>query len=276
MPNNCSCRSDLPSELWYDGSGTGCLCALAEACRRGGDAPPVFVPPGAGRSLFAGAVREVPSSPEAAERFLRVLAAHSSEAAVLCLLRVLAARPGGAEPRLYRFVRLTLRLGAEALSARADPDVAFVLDWSRKVGAEVHRFKGLLRFQAYRSGRWVALYEPDFEITAPLALHFRRRLAGQSWVILDCRRRHAATWNGARLNAETPDGGLLEGETLQRCLAGDAPSEREAQQQRLWRTFHRTVAIPTRRNPALQRQFLPLRYWNHLTECIPPAEPDPC
>jgi probable DNA metabolism protein len=44
------------------------------------------------------------------------------------------------------------------------------------------------------------------------------------------------------------------------------PSEAEARSRALWKTFHRTVAIENRINPALQRQFMPARYWKHLTE----------
>ena len=45
-----------------------------------------------------------------------------------------------------------------------------------------------------------------------------------------------------------------------------APSEDESRSRILWKTFHRTVAIENRRNTRLQRQFMPARYWTHLTE----------
>jgi len=40
----------------------------------------------------------------------------------------------------------------------------------------------------------------------------------------------------------------------------------EARSQVLWKTFHRTVAIENRTSPSLQRQFMPVCYWKHLTE----------
>jgi len=256
-------------ELAYDGSATGCLCAIAEACELGEEAAPVFVRPGGERSLFAVASHSIEASPERADRFLRDLRERSSGDVVHMVLRVLSAMPDGQEPHLYAFVQKALRHGTHILQAHADDDVAYVREWARRVGFEIHRFTGLLRFQEFKSGRLVALYEPDYEITLPLAFHFRRRLAGESWVILDCGRRHAATWNGKRLNSESPDGGLLSGCVLDRCLEGDGPSENEARSRELWRIFHRTVAIETRCNPGLQRQFMPTRYWNHLTEMDP-------
>jgi probable DNA metabolism protein len=41
---------------------------------------------------------------------------------------------------------------------------------------------------------------------------------------------------------------------------GDTPWED------LWRTYHRAINNPCRKNPGLQRQFMPLRYWKYLSE----------
>lgn len=266
MSNNSPLVSDGPVELVHDGTPTGCLCAVAEAFTLGTTVEVCFSCPGSVRPLLAVVSREVASSPERAVRFLRHVAERSSDEVSRLMVRALSARPAEVEPPLLGMARKAVRHGSAILKAHADADVAFVRDWARKVGHEIHRFKGLLRFREFASGRFVALFEPDFDITFPLAFHFRGRLAGQSWVILDCRRGVAATWNGKRLNAETPDGGLLAGDVLRRCLEGDTPSGDEAESLNLWRTFHRTVAIENRWNPALQRQFMPARYWKYLTE----------
>jgi len=267
MPSSSHSRSDGPSvELAHDGSATGCLCAVAEAYKRPEHPPLRFARPETVRDLFAGAREAVASDPARAERFLNYIAANASRDVVHTLLRTLTAMPDGLEPHLLAYARKAVLHGACIVQAHADTDVIFIHRHARKVSLEIHRFKGLLRFQEFRSGRFVALYEPDYDITLPLALHFRRRLASQRWVILDCRRQQAATWDGRCLNAEHPGGELLTGALLERCLADDEPSEAEARSRELWRIFHRTVAIETRVNPALQRQFMPARYWKHLTE----------
>lgn len=268
MPSNLHSRSDrlLPVELAHDGSATGCLCAVAEAYKRPARPPVQFVRPGAIMPLFTDTRETVMSDPARAERFLHYLATKASRDVVHTVLRALTAMPEGLEPHLLGYARKAVLHGACIVQAHADPDVIFVHRHARKVSLEIHRFKGLLRFQEFTSGRFVALYEPDYDITLPLAFHFRRRLASQRWIILDCRRQQAATWNGLRLNAEHPDGDLLAGTELERCLGDDEPSADEARSQALWRTFHRTVAIETRTSPALQRQFMPARYWKHLTE----------
>jgi len=271
MPNSSHSLSDArsPVELAHDGSATGCLCAVAEAYKRPGQQPVQFARPGAVMPLFTDGRQTVESDPARAERFLNYIAAKASRDVVHTLLRALTAMPEGLEPHLLGYARKAVLHGACIVQAHADPDVIFVHRHARKVSLEIHRFKGLLRFQEFKSGRFAALFEPDYDITLPLAFHFRRRLASQHWIILDCRRQQAATWNGTRLNAEHPDGDLLTGAILERCLAGDEPSAAEARSQALWKTFHRTVAIETRTSPSLQRQFMPARYWKHLTEMQP-------
>lgn len=268
MPSSLHSRSEapLPVELAHDGSATGCLCAVAEAYKRPERPPVQFVRPGAIMPLFADARETVVSDPARAERFLGYLAAKASGDVVRTLLRAVTAMPDGLEPHLLGYARKAVLHGACIVQAHADPDVIFVHRHARKVSLEIHRFKGLLRFQEFKSGRFVALYEPDYDITLPLAFHFRRRLASEHWIILDCRRQQAATWDGQRLNAEHPDADLLTGVILERSLADDEPSDAEARSQTLWKTFHRTVAIETRTSPMLQRQFMPARYWKHLTE----------
>jgi probable DNA metabolism protein len=239
---------------------------VAEAYKRSGQRPVRFARPEAVRDLFDVAREPVESDSARAERFLSYIAAKSSRDVVQTLLRALTAMPDGLETHLLAYARKAVLHGACIMQAHADPDVIFVHRHARKVSLEIHRFKGLLRFQEFRSGRFVALHEPDYDITLPLAFHFRRRLASLRWIILDCRRQQAATWDGQRLNAEHPDGDLLTGALLEHCLADDEPSEAEARSRVLWKTFHRTVAIENRINPALQRQFMPARYWKHLTE----------
>ena len=43
-------------------------------------------------------------------------------------------------------------------------------------------------------------------------------------------------------------------------------SEREKEYQQLWKTFFQTIAIEERKNPRLQMQFMPKKYWKDLVE----------
>jgi probable DNA metabolism protein len=199
------------------------------------------------------------------------LRAAAGEPAVAIVLNALIAMPPEIESSLLRFIRGALRHGSGWIGARADPDVATVRQWSRRVRLEIHRFKGLLRFAELASGRWLATCEPDFDIVMPLAFHFRRRLGGQRWLIFDIRRQTAASWNGRQINAETADNRPLQAGEIQAWLGDDSLSADEARCRNLWQVFHQRVSIESRANPRLQRRAMPARYWRHLTEMEPPT-----
>jgi probable DNA metabolism protein len=43
-------------------------------------------------------------------------------------------------------------------------------------------------------------------------------------------------------------------------------SDREMFYQALWKSYFKNIAIGERKNPRLQRQFIPRRYWKNLVE----------
>ena len=43
-------------------------------------------------------------------------------------------------------------------------------------------------------------------------------------------------------------------------------SENEEDFARMWSGYFKIIAIETRKNPKLQRQFMPQRYWKYITE----------
>jgi probable DNA metabolism protein len=135
------------------------------------------------------------------------------------------------------------------------PAVRDVVSVAKKAGRELHRMKGLLRFEKLRDGAYLAKMEPDHNIIQPLAWHFSRRLRAQDWFIYDVRRRTAARWH---------NGALLFGSIEQ--FTSPALSEDEKQVQLLWQTFFKTIAIADRKNPRLQKSNMPMKYWKYLTE----------
>ena len=75
-------------------------------------------------------------------------------------------------------------------------------------------------------------------------------------MIHDLRRGLAAAWDGQTLH---PVVGVPD--NIDALL-----SRRETAFQGLWREYVQALAVPERRNPALQRRFMPRRYWKHLVE----------
>lgn len=168
---------------------------------------------------------------------------------------IAAARAGGSgKPGGIRSPEA--RLAAErAAMDRGDPAVAATLSAAFKVCREIDRLRGLLRFAPDSLGVYTARCAPDHFVLPGLADHFFRRFGDTPWAIVDEKRRltlacsaegeprliRVSTWKAAE--SPTPD----------------AWTE-------LWRNYHRAVNNESRRNPALQRQFMPVRYWKYLNE----------
>jgi hypothetical protein len=154
-----------------------------------------------------------------------------------------------------------------AATDRGDPAVLAVLEAAYKVRREIHRLLGLLRFSAAAGGWYHARCAPDYGVLPALAEHFYRRFGETPWVIIDEKRRVALSrapreeprlipWGEAPPREKTAPAGEKPGP----ADPGEDPWEE------LWRNYHRAVNNETRKNPGLQRQFMPARYWKYLPE----------
>ena len=159
------------------------------------------------------------------------------------------------ESSLLHFVSLAFIHGDKINGYLTHPSVRDIVAVAKKAGRELHRMKGLLRFEKLRDGAYLAKMEPDHNIIHPLAYHFSRRLRAQHWFLYDVRRRTAARWNQ----------GVLQFGTIEQFTA-PALSDDEKKVQALWQAFFKTIAIPDRKNPRLQKSNMPMKYWKYLTE----------
>jgi probable DNA metabolism protein len=262
----------------YDGSFEGLLSAFAEA-RRQGQATARFAVAGAQTQLpLWGAPFRVAADPVAAADFLRCVREQVSDEAAHRILHLWwAEKPDLADP-LFAYLQLGFERGGTVDGYATHPAVRATLQAARRVTGEIHRFKGILRFRELGDGSLYAPMSPDANISLALALHFRERLAAERWAIHDVPRRLAVLWDGHELSTaelRTPPAAPIPSLTTGASrLAGEAPAAlaattyhpREEQVQALWQAFFSAVAIPERRNPELQRRFLPRRYWEYLVE----------
>jgi probable DNA metabolism protein len=147
------------------------------------------------------------------------------------------------------------RKAAEAAAAdRGDSDVRAVLEAAYKVRHEIHRLMGLLRFCPDAQGIYIAQCEPDHFVLPALGPYFYERFGETPWVIIDKKRRQ-------RLSCTS--GGQPEFLGMDDC---PDMQNQSGDWENLWRNYHRTINNENRNNPALQRQFMPKRYWNYLNE----------
>lgn len=120
---------------------------------------------------------------------------------------------------------------------------------------ESHRLKGLLRFIEIGNNLFYASIHPDNNVIENLGQHFIRRLPTQNFIIHDKNRNIAFIYNTKEY--EIIDSSNLKISTI---------SENEQKYQELWSTFFNTISIKGRKNPRLQMQYMPKKYWKDLVE----------
>ena len=169
------------------------------------------------------------------------------------------------QSEIFRFIEKVKRAGKDRAAAakaafdRGDPDVLTVLRAAGKVLTEIHRLTGFLRFNPDSGGVYIARCSPDYFILPALAEHFTRRFGDTPWAIIDEKRKLClCRENGgpARLIALSSSGPPT-------TTAGKNSTD---PWEELWKLYHRSVNNEGRKNPNLQRQFIPERYHKYLPE----------
>ncbi len=158
------------------------------------------------------------------------------------------------ESLILDYLILGFKIGSKIDSLHADPLVLRVQKESKKVSLEVHRFYGLVRFSDMGDFLYSKI-EPDNDIIALLGPHFSDRFSPEKIIIHDNRR-------GIALFAHQGKWFVRDFTQNVNHLKTDA----ELFFSGLWQDYHKTVAIKERINPKLQKQYMPKRYWDNLTE----------
>ena len=134
------------------------------------------------------------------------------------------------------------------------PEVFDTVEKMRRVGLEIHRFHGFIRFMETESGALYAPFSPDNDICELLVPHFRARFPQLSFVLHDVKRKKAAVYDGEHVFVEPLDKAEI-------VLSGD-----EQSWQALWKRYYAAVNIPSRERLKQMRGYMPARYWDLLTE----------
>lgn len=238
----------------HDGSPDGFFTAIARAL----DMPDATAAPyGGPLNLFDTGVECAPDPAASAILLEKTENAAGHQAAADLLYARLSEYPESAA-QCVQYLRGLFINGTPHRGNLADPAVLFIRQTRQRVAFEAHRLTGLLRFRRLRDGLYYGPIDPDHNVAALLAPHFARRFGNMRWMIHDTGRGLGVLYDGRhwREAMVTMDGGL-KAEHL-------ADGEKEIED--LWRLFFKTIAIPERKNPRLQRQYMPVRYWKYLVE----------
>ena len=138
--------------------------------------------------------------------------------------------------------------------------VAKVFELSRRVGNESHRYRMFVRFQELEDERIMfSEIEPENQILPLLGDHFSDRFPMVNFMIFDRNHKecliHQAGKQWVILQDADPDEERIHRYSL-----------KEKEYSRLWKGFVTSIAIEERRNPRCQMNFMPKKFWKHMTE----------
>jgi probable DNA metabolism protein len=236
-----------------DGSFEGILTAVFEAYEKK-EIPESIVSRNFYQMSLDTQVREIDTNEEKSGRVYHRVIEKMSHEALETMYKAWLSEYCEIGTALYRYIRIGLKIGPGILSYLQNPDVLRVHDLAYKVSGEVHRFLGILRFKKLNSGLYYSKIEPDNNITMLIAEHFKERLSDQPWIIHDAKRNVFALYDTNQV--------IFTKEDISVYTDNGADETFEE----LWKSYFKAIAIENRKNPKLQKQFLPRRYWKNLTE----------
>lgn len=137
----------------------------------------------------------------------------------------------------------------------AHPAVAPFHELNRAVYNERHRMMQFLRFEHLENNVWFARCNPKASVVPLLMDWFAGRFNTQPFMIYDEVHRIAGVYGGGDWHLVKTDN-----------LTVPERSAEERAMQAAWKRFYDTVAVESRYNPELRRQFMPKRFWKNITE----------
>lgn len=250
----------MSSVFHHDGSIDGLLCALSHAVRHDRDASIRGPHPHDVFGLWTSAELPDRNVQIEAEAFLNEVRHRLGPSWVRRILRLCCVDDRNIETLLCDLLVLAWKRGADVEHWHTNPIVRTSLRLERRVALEAHRFQGLLRFRRLMKGRLWGPMEPDHDVMPLLVPFFRRRLGSEPWLIHDVRRSYGIGWEPGTHEFRL----WTAREILAELADGLHPSE--TTYQNLWRAFYKSISIPARCSPAVQRRHMPRRYWHYLVE----------
>lgn len=139
------------------------------------------------------------------------------------------------------------------------PAVMRAFELSRAVGKEATHHYEFIRFRELENGVLFARCTPKHRITTLVAEHFADRFPMEHFVILNATHHEAVVHMAGREYFLCDSNGLDEGLIT-------SYSETEKMFEKLWKEYFDSMTIEERRNPALQKQLFPKRYWKDSVE----------
>lgn len=159
------------------------------------------------------------------------------------------------ETKILRYIVLGFREGAKISMLHGNQTVFDIQSIEKKIEVEKERMLQFVRFSVMENDVLYARIEPDNDVVELIAGHFCDRFKNEPFIIHDVKRSKALiAYRKKWYISQFDDEDIPE-------LSAD-----ENDYRRLWKNYFENIAIRERTNPRCQKNFMPVRYWKHLTE----------
>lgn len=203
--------------------------------------------------------RQVEETEEKTEKVIDSIRKRAGQEAYEMVFRASLSREEEKADRIYRFLVYALNYRGDITRMLQIPAVYEIFSMNRNVGNEAHLLIEFARFSNTEEGVLLCTVGPKNDVIVLMAPHFADRLGGENWIIYDEGRGksviHKADLGWLMMQTDSE-------EWKSRLRAGTDQKEFE----KLWKTFHSSIAIGERTNYVCQRGHLPLRFRPYMTE----------
>ncbi|PWD98166.1 TIGR03915 family putative DNA repair protein [Marinilabilia rubra] len=246
----------------YDGTFPGFLSAVFGVWDRG-RFPARIIPPEASPGLFEETI-EVETVDDRADRVWKGIQKAGGKRLGQRFMHVFLSREPGVEDLMLFILKQLFDANKNVANDLSVEEVLRFTQLERKVLKEVHRLYMFLRFEQTADGTWFAPVSPRYDVLPMTLNHFKSRFADQPWLIYDTERKYGYYYDKDNIEEVSIDNPSFDNDTGE--LSPETQSNDEKEWQEMWRSYFKHIAIKERTNPRLQRQFMPKRFWKHLTE----------
>lgn len=161
------------------------------------------------------------------------------------------------ETKILKYVVLGFQKGSAVSMLHGNPIVFDIQSIEKKINVEKERMLQFVRFSVMEDDVLYAEIEPDNDVLELLHTHFCDRFRNDPFIIHDIKRGKAmVAFQGKWYISE------FHRENVPQV------SKEEKQYRNLWKNYFDNIAIRERINPRCQKNFMPVRYWKHLTEIM--------
>ena len=250
-----------PHSFTYDGTLEGILTCVFEAFASKQFPQQIYKQESA--MLFAENFY-VTTDEQKANRVVAGLRKKISKSALQMLFICWLSEMEGIEMLLFNYICKSVTAEKSIELNFADPDVLELSKIYKKVNREAERMRQFVRFQKTADQFYFAAINPLYDVLPMIACHFEDRFADQQWIIYDIKRKYAIYYNLKKTEIVHFEDLQIDFRTGK--LRSEALAEDEKYFQSGWRQYLHSISIKERKNLRLQRQFMPKRFWNYLTE----------